>query len=74
MSCEVIFSLTEIKKSNMIRICNKYLSLAFIFMGIFRGHDTALAVNIHHVPEFRDIWIQNFMRVYVGKGQKKLRN
>lgn len=65
------FSLNKIKKSNnMIRICNKYLSSASIIMGIFGGHDTVLAVNIHHVPEFKDVWIQDSMHVYAGKEQK----
>lgn len=49
----------------MIRICNKHLSTALVIMGIFGGGATALAVNIHRVLEFKDVWIQDF---------KKLRN
>lgn len=39
----------------MIRTCNKHLSSAFIILGILGGHDTALAVNIRHSREFRNV-------------------
>jgi hypothetical protein len=58
----------------MIRICNKHLSTALIIMDIFGGGATALAVNIHLVIEFKDVWMQDFTCVYASKEQKKLRN
>lgn len=62
------------KSNNMIRICNKHLSTALFIIDILGGDATALSVNIHHVLEFKDVWIQDFAHVYVGKEQKNLRN